>query len=130
MRCKVHGHACHSAYAPEGVNAIEYAAKLICKVNELAEPLKEQQDKRFVPSYSTLQTGVIQGGSALNIVPEFCYFDIEMRYLPGNNAADTFNSLQDYAESKFQPVMKEVHPNAHIQIETLAEYPPLLTDPQ
>ncbi len=29
MRCEVHGAACHSAYAPQGVNAIEYAARLI-----------------------------------------------------------------------------------------------------
>lgn len=64
MRCKVQGHACHSAYAPEGVNAIEYAAKLINKLSDLAEPLKEQQlDDRFDPPYSTLQTGTIKGGS-------------------------------------------------------------------
>ena len=58
MRCEVKGHACHSAYAPEGVNAIEYAAKLINKLTELAEPLKNNIDERFEPPYSTLQTGL------------------------------------------------------------------------
>lgn len=35
MRCHVHGAACHSAYAPDGVNAIEYASHLIVKLTEM-----------------------------------------------------------------------------------------------
>lgn len=131
MRCKVQGHACHSAYAPEGVNAIEYAAKLINKLSDLAEPLKEQQlDDRFDPPYSTLQTGTIKGGAALNIVPEYCQFDIEMRYLPEANASETFDELQNYAQHTLKPVMQSTHSEADIHFESLAAYPPLLTDPQ
>jgi len=130
MRCKVHGHACHSAYAPAGVNAIEYAAKLINKVTELSAPLKGEQDERFDPPYSTLQTGLVQGGAALNIVPEFCQFDVEMRYLPESNARATFETLQHYASSCLEPEMQRIHGKSKIQFETLATYPPLLTDPQ
>jgi len=130
MRCKVHGHACHSAYAPEGVNAIEYAAKVINKITELAEPLKAHQDDRFDPPYSTLQTGVIRGGAALNIVPEYCQFDFEMRYLPEANANNTFTTLQDYVQRELTLKMQSVHSQANIQFESLAAYPPLLTDPQ
>jgi acetylornithine deacetylase len=130
MRCKVQGHACHSAYAPEGVNAIEYAAKLINKLSDLAEPLKEQLDDRFDPPYSTLQTGTIKGGAALNIVPEYCQFDIEMRYLPEANASETFDELQNYAQHTLKPVMQSTHSEADIHFESLAAYPPLLTDPQ
>ncbi len=130
MRCKVHGHACHSAYAPQGVNAIEYAAQLIGKLTELAEPLKQQLDERFNPPYSTLQTGIIKGGAALNIVPEFCQFDVEMRYLPGIDASSTLQQLQDYASQTLQPQMQQVHENSQIEFESLAAYPPLLTDPQ
>ena len=130
MRCDVTGHACHSAYAPEGVNAIEYAAKLINKLTELAEPLKNELDSRFDPPYSTLQTGVIKGGAALNIVPESCQFDIEMRYLPGTEANETFNHLQDYAQQTLVPQMQGVAEKANIEFKSLAQYPPLLTDPQ
>jgi acetylornithine deacetylase len=130
MRCKVHGHACHSAYAPEGVNAIEYAAKLIGKLSELAEPLKQHQDDRFDPPYSTLQTGIIKGGTALNIVPDFCQFDLEMRYLPEANVSNTFTALQDYAQHTLEPVMRSIHSETNIQFESLAAYPPLLTDPR
>ncbi|MDP2547582.1 acetylornithine deacetylase [Oceanobacter sp. 4_MG-2023] len=130
MRCKVKGHACHSAYAPEGVNAIEYAARLIGKLTDLAEPLKQQQDRRFDPPYSTLQTGKIQGGVALNIVPEACQFDFEMRYLPDTDVNATLDKLKDFAASTLQPAMQTVHPDAGIHFEMLASYPPLLTDPQ
>lgn len=130
MRCKVHGHACHSAYAPDGVNAIEYAAKLIGKITELAGPLKTQCDERFDPPYSTLQTGVIQGGSALNIVPQYCQFDMEMRYLPKTDASKTFSALKQYAHHSLQPLMQQVHESARVEFEPLLAYPPLLTDPQ
>ncbi|MFX7408701.1 peptidase dimerization domain-containing protein, partial [Acinetobacter baumannii] len=39
MRCEVHGAACHSAYAPQGVNAIEYAARLIGRLGEIGARL-------------------------------------------------------------------------------------------
>lgn len=130
MRCNVKGHACHSAYAPEGVNAIEYAAKLINKLSDLAEPLKTELDNRFDPPYSTLQTGVIKGGTALNIVPESCSFDIEMRYLPETNANKTFDTLKNYAQQTLQPQMQSVHLQTKIEFDSLATYPPLLTDPQ
>lgn len=84
IRCDIHGHACHSAYAPLGVNAIEYAAELIGELGRIGTRLKapEYHDVRFDPPFSTVQTGVIGGGKALNIVPADCRFDFEIRALP------------------------------------------------
>ncbi|TCS42348.1 acetylornithine deacetylase [Reinekea marinisedimentorum] len=130
MRCHVHGHACHSAYAPEGVNAIEYAAKLVNKLSDLSDQLKADSDSRFDPPYSTLHTGVISGGTALNIVPNLCQFDIELRYLPHVNAQPILGSLKNYAEYSLKPAMQAVNEDADIEFELLAEYPPLLTEPQ
>lgn len=89
MRCEVHGAACHSAYAPQGVNAIEYAARLIGRLGEIGARLAvpERHDRRFDPPYSTVQTGLIQGGRALNIVPAECRFDFEVRALPADDPA-------------------------------------------
>ena len=42
-------------------------------------------DPAFDPPYTTVHTGVIQGGTALNIVPKDCWFDFEFRYLPGTD---------------------------------------------
>ena len=43
MRCHIHGKACHSAYAPDGVNAIEYAAKLITRLGAKFGGIKTKQ---------------------------------------------------------------------------------------
>ncbi len=130
MRCEVHGAACHSAYAPQGVNAIEYAAKLIGRLGEIGERLAvpERHDSRFDPPYSTVQTGVIQGGRALNIVPAECRFDFEMRALPADDPQQVAAELRDYAERELLPRMRAVSAVSDIRFSELSSYPGLLTD--
>ena len=129
MRCQVHGHACHSAYAPKGVNAIASAAKLITRLDQLGEGLMARQDPRFDPAWSTLQVGTIQGGSALNIVPEHCQFDFEIRYLPDDRPGAVTAALDDYIQADLLPAMRQVAPESQINMQLLSHYPGLLTDP-
>src|SRR5471032_2269643 len=131
MRCHVKGKACHSAYAPSGVNAIQYAARLITQLeaigDELARP--EHHDKRFDPPFSTVQTGLIKVGRALNIVPAECEFDFEVRTLPGFDAYEVANELQTYADVELLPRMRSVQPNTGIRLQPLSAYPGLVTSP-
>jgi len=129
MRCTVHGAPCHSAYAPHGVNAIEYAARLIDRLGQFGQQLAQPQhhDSRFDPPYSTVQTGVIEGGSALNIVPEHCRFDFEMRHLPQDDPQQMVDTLQAFAQSELLPRMQEVAENSAIDFTELSRYPALLT---
>lgn len=130
MRCQVHGAACHSAYAPQGVNAIEYAARLIGHLGEIGEELArpEHHDPRFDPPYSTVQTGLIEGGRALNIVPAECRFDFEVRALPGFDAQQVATRLDRYAQAELVPRMQAVQPGTGIRFEPLGNYPGLATD--
>ncbi|NWK88466.1 acetylornithine deacetylase [Raoultella terrigena] len=130
MRCTVQGKACHSAYAPHGVNAIEYAAKLITRLGTLGETLAQIRDSRFDPPYSTLQVGVIHGGTALNIVPESCQFDFEIRHLPEVSLEPTLAELHGYAAGELLTSMRAVAPQADITFSPLSRYPGLLSDPQ
>ena len=129
MRCQVQGAACHSAYAPYGVNAIEYAARLIGKLGEIGEQLArpEHHDERFDPPFSTVQTGVINGGRALNIVPAECAFDFEVRALPGFEAQGVADQLQRYAQAELLPRMRKVSAASDIRLEPLSAYPGLAT---
>ncbi|MDN7723457.1 acetylornithine deacetylase [Burkholderia gladioli] len=131
MRCHVKGAACHSAYAPYGVNAIEYAARLIGQLGEigrrLAEP--EHHDARFDPPFSTVQTGVIKGGRALNIVPAECEFDFEVRALPDYDAREVADDLRAYADAELLPRMQAVQPDTDIRFQPLSAYPGLATSP-
>lgn len=132
MRCQVHGAACHSAYAPQGVNAIEYAAKLIGKLGEIGAQLAApaRRDARFDPPYSTVQTGLIQGGRALNIVPAECQFDFEVRALPADDPQQVAHDLRAYAETELLPQMRAVSAASAIEFQALSAYPGLASDPQ
>jgi len=132
MRCTVHGKPCHSAYTPQGVNAIEYAAQLIGKLREIGDDLAQptHHDSRFDPPYSTIQTGVISGGSALNIVPEHCQFDFEMRHLPQDDPQQMVDNLQDFARDNLLPRMRLVHSGSDIAFRELSRYPGLWSGPE
>ncbi|PRX26998.1 acetylornithine deacetylase [Paraburkholderia sp. BL18I3N2] len=129
MRCQVKGAPCHSAYAPYGVNAIQYAARMIGRLEEIGEQLAqpEHHDERFDPPFSTVQTGVINGGRALNIVPAECEFDFEVRALPGFDANQVADALQTYAEAELLPKMRAVKSDTDIRLQPLSAYPGLAT---
>ncbi|WP_027800690.1 acetylornithine deacetylase [Paraburkholderia dilworthii] len=131
MRCQVKGAPCHSAYAPYGVNAIQYAARMISRLEQIGEQLAqpEHRDERFDPPFSTVQTGVIRGGRALNIVPAECEFDFEVRALPGFDAGHVANELQTYAQAELLPKMRAVKSDADIRFQSLSAYPGLATSP-
>ncbi|MBT8764688.1 acetylornithine deacetylase [Metapseudomonas boanensis] len=131
MRCQVQGAACHSAYAPYGVNAIEYAARLIGKLGEIGAELArpERHDERFDPPFSTVQAGTIKGGRALNIVPAECEFDFEVRALPDFDAQQVAEELQRFAEHELLPRMQSVQPDTGIRLRPLSAYPGLATGP-
>jgi len=131
MRCQVKGAPCHSAYAPYGVNAIQYAARMISRLEEIGDHLAqpEYRDERFDPPFSTVQTGVIKGGRALNIVPAECEFDFEVRALPGFDAGQVADELQTYAEAELLPGMRAVKSDADIRFQSLSAYPGLATSP-
>ncbi|KNC91547.1 acetylornithine deacetylase [Trabulsiella odontotermitis] len=132
VRCEVQGAACHSAWAPQGVNAIEYAAKLIHHLTltgqRLAAP--QYQDARFDPPFTTVQTGVIRGGLALNIVPADCSFDFEVRTLPQDDAQEVVRDLERYAQHELLPQMHAVNRDTTIRFHPLSSYPGLYTAEQ
>jgi len=130
MRCDVHGAACHSAYSPQGVNAIEYAAELIGELGRIGMSLRSPQrhDPRFDPPFTTVQTGVISGGKALNIVPADCRFDFEVRTLPNHDPYEVAQQLQQYAVQQVLPRMQAIDAGSRISFSELSAYPGLATD--
>ena len=132
VRCEVQGAAYHSAYAPQGVNAIQYAAKLIHRLTAIGEVFAapERQDTRFDPPFTTVQTGLIQGGRALNIVPAECTFDFEVRTLPQDDAQQVAEELERYAQRELLPQFFDVTADTEIRFYPLSSYPGLYTAAQ
>jgi acetylornithine deacetylase len=126
-RCCVRGREAHSSLTPQGVNAIEYAARLVVFIRHLADRMRdlETRDSAFDVPFTTLQTGVIRGGTASNIVPRDCELDFEFRYLPGADPEAIEREIKGYAERVLLPEMRAVDPAAAIAFETKAEIPGL-----
>ena len=82
----VFGTAAHSAHPEKGKSAIYHAARLITAIEEFASDLATEQHKFFYPNFTTMNIGTIQGGTAKNIVPEHCSFQLEWRPIPGQTA--------------------------------------------
>ena len=110
FRCAVHGKAAHSSLTPQGVNAIEYAAKLIVFINELAGRLKARYDTDpdYDVPFSTLSVNTIAGGIAGNIVPQLCEFEFDYRNLPHMSPADITAPIEAHIREVLQPQMQAV----------------------
>lgn len=126
-RCTVRGLSCHSAYAPQGVNAVEAAAEVIAYLKSMARRFRDQgpHDALFDVTHTTVHTGVVEGGTALNIVPKECSFDFEFRHLPGDDPQKLFEEVQSYAESQLAPEMQRIDPTSGFQWEVLSIMPGL-----
>ncbi|WP_186164692.1 acetylornithine deacetylase [Burkholderia gladioli] len=129
-RCCVRGLAAHSAQPQLGVNAIEYAAELVTALRGSARALETEgaRDARFDPPWSTVQTGTIEGGVAVNVVPDRCAFDFEIRELPGRDGERVIEALTALARDTLLPEMRRVAPEAAIELEPLSAYPGLRDD--
>jgi acetylornithine deacetylase len=129
FRCRVHGFECHSALAHLGVNAIEAAAELVALLKAMARRRRDAGpfDPEYTPPYTTIQTGVIHGGTALNIVPKDCSFDFEFRLLPGEDPDAGISELRTFAENRLLPEMQAIRAEAAIEFEELSAFPGLDT---
>ena len=118
FRCAVHGKAAHSSLTPQGVNAIEYAAKLIVFINELAGRLKARHDTDpdYDVPFSTLSVNTIAGGIAGNIVPQLCEFEFDYRNLPHMSPADITAPIEAHIREVLQPQMQAVEAACRIDM--------------
>ncbi|MBI5163326.1 MAG: acetylornithine deacetylase, partial [Magnetospirillum sp.] len=100
VRCQVHGKECHSALNHRGVNAVEVAAEIVAFLRGLQRRIRQHGpfDAGYDPPYTTIHTGLIAGGTALNIVPRRCNFEFEFRNLPQHDAEALMAEVRGFAQ--------------------------------
>ncbi|MGO2501575.1 MAG: acetylornithine deacetylase [Cobetia marina] len=126
VRLNIEGKACHSGMAPEGVNAIHVAAQVIGHIARTAheKSLNGPFDNRYTIPHTTLQVGMIRGGAALNIVPQHCQLDIEIRTVPAEDPETLLDGILSLAAS-LEGEMQALYPGSAIRMERLGAYPGL-----
>jgi acetylornithine deacetylase len=87
------GRAAHSAYPQQGINAIYSMAQIVARLDDYAlDLLKEKPHPLLGPP--SLSVGVIEGGQAVNIVPDHCLIEIDRRTLPGETTEDVLAEVR------------------------------------
>lgn len=128
--CTCHGVESHSALAPNGLNSIYLASEMISAIRDMQTYVIETgaHDDHYAVPYTSLHVGVIDGGTALNIVPNTCKFRFEIRNLLEDDPMAILAKLEAKA-TEIASAYQDRFPSAKIDITISNEYPGLNTAP-
>ncbi len=130
FRVKVTGHEAHSSLTHLGVSANMAAVRLMASLSALAERLTREaaQDSPFLPKGPTLTIGVINGGTALNILARRCVFGFDLRTPPGVDPLAILAPFLAEAEA-MDAELKARFADAGVELERRSLVPALAPDP-
>ncbi|MGA0606180.1 acetylornithine deacetylase [Phenylobacterium sp. VNQ135] len=130
FKVTVTGRESHSSQTQQGVSAIMAAARLMNSLTDLSERLERQADPAspFTPRGPTLTIGLVEGGTAHNIIARHCEFVFDLRCPPGFS---TDQVLKDFrAEvAAMDAALKARAPEAGVVLEKRTDVPPFAPEP-
>ena len=128
LRATCTGREGHSALAPMALNALHLGADFLGVVRRLQDEVADTglRDGDYDVPYTTLHVGKMQGGVQVNIVPNSCTLDFEIRNLAGDDPQALIDRLRAEADRITAP-LTAAFPEAAITIDRLWDYPGLGT---
>jgi len=122
------GFEAHSSMTHLGVSAIHFAGDFIHWLNELQVELAERKrtDIDTVPGHTTINVGVIKGGTAGNILARECTLNWGYRTLPGDDPWEVQRRAEAYIAELLLPKMRRKHPDANITLKRRSFVPGLM----
>jgi acetylornithine deacetylase len=147
FRTEVRGVPAHSSQPHLGAGAILAAGRLVEVLWRLGDearrraggegvggeganaPAAGRRTLPFEPPWTTVHVGMIEGGTAPNILPAACGFTWEYRTLPGEDPDAILSAFLRESEDRVLPALREFAPEASIETTPLARVPPLLPEP-
>jgi acetylornithine deacetylase/succinyl-diaminopimelate desuccinylase-like protein len=115
------GRAAHSAAPQLGENAIYKMADVLrCLRDEVAEEFRALVDP--VLGSPTLNAGLIHGGSKVNIVPETCWVELDLRTLPSQAGPGFVQAMTSRLRQACPDLIVE-HIRSHEPLYTSPEHP-------
>ena len=126
IRATCRGQNGHSALAPKFVNALHIATDFVSGLRELQNKLATSgaRDEAYAIPYSTLHVGKLQGGIALNIVPDTATIDFEYRHLAADSGDELMAQITQLADRVAARYQKDF-PGAAIELDRYNTYPGL-----
>ncbi len=94
MRIEVQGRSAHSSTPWLGENAVLKAIDVFRTIESL--PFSRESSELF--DRPSINLGRIQGGDAVNKVPDACTMAVDIRYLPGQDPHDILGEVREIAD--------------------------------
>ena len=125
LKTTVRGYETHSSQTNRGVSAVMNAARLVSYLGSMAERLERDtpSDNGFNPHNTSIHVGVINGGTAMNIVSRHCEFVWDVRNIPGDNPDILIGEFEKYCKEEVLPEMRRRWSDCFIRTEVIARAP-------
>lgn len=119
------GHSIHSSLLPKGVSAISVAAKLIgwLDARQVEAERNADLDCPIYPPFTTYHCGVINGGSASNIVAKDCTFTTDIRVTDKEDAHNHLAAYKAFINDTILPEMHAISSQTSIEVQIQADIP-------
>jgi acetylornithine deacetylase len=128
----VRGREGHSAYPALGASAIFRAARLTTRIEKLAGELEREQHQDFDPPFTTVNIGLMRGGTAKNVIPGECRMTVEWRPIPtqgSERVLDLINSAvreEQKLEADFECEVKASRTDSGFEVEPNSQFVQLM----
>lgn len=126
---RARGREAHSSLVHQGVNAVEAAAEVVAFMKGMARRFRDEgpYDHAYDCPFTSVHTGTLNGGTALNIVPKSALFEFEWRYLPQDDPMALLGEVQAFVDT-LVPEMHAIDPDSGIELAPRSRIPALDTD--
>ncbi|HVZ52818.1 MAG TPA: acetylornithine deacetylase [Pseudolabrys sp.] len=127
-RAVCRGREGHSALAPLGLNAIHLGCDFVGALRREQDRLVREgaRDNDYDVPYTTVHAGKFNAGTALNIVPNLCLVEFEIRNIAADDPGEILESIRD-AAARISRDAAAIAPKAAIDIDVTNSYPGLDT---
>jgi succinyl-diaminopimelate desuccinylase len=120
MRIEVTGRSAHGSTPWLGDNAVLKAIDVFRQIESL--PFARESSEFF--DRPSISLGRIIGGDAINKVPDLCAIDVDVRYLPGQDAEEILEAVREIPDV----VVSKVFRRAPIMVERSNPYVQMLAE--
>jgi acetylornithine deacetylase len=119
----------HSSKPMKGANAIYQAARVVTRLMEVEAERKQHRSMEdlFEIPYTTINVGLMGGGTAFNIIPNHAEVGFEYRTMPGEDPDYVMNQVRGYVKEVLLPEFRKQQPEVDIQVELTNESRPMMT---
>ncbi len=130
-RVQITGKAAHSSLPHLGSNAIHAAAQVVQLIDQIAADFSFSAapgSEQFDVPFATVSVGLINGGSAPNVIPSNCDLHIEARPLNAEDGIYILGRLSRLVQNEVLPRLRRTAPDADVTVTEVDSLPPLVRD--